>query len=49
MDINISNESVLQNVGTYLPNCTEAATQANRDAVREIEAKRQVFNTACNL
>ena len=49
MDINISNESFLRNIGTYLPNCTEAATQANRDAVHEIKTKRQVFNSACNL
>jgi hypothetical protein len=49
MDINISDESFLRNIGTYLPNFTVAATQANRDAVHEIETKRQVFNTACNL
>lgn len=49
MDINISNESFLRKVGIYLPNCAEVATQANHDAVQEIETKRQVFNTACNL
>jgi len=40
MDINISDENFLRNIGTYLPNRTEAAKQANRDAVQEIETKR---------
>jgi len=32
-----------------LPNCTEAATQANRYTVHKIETKPQVFNTVRNL